>query len=294
MALHSLLAQTIGLTASETMAELMCAICIAPLHDDIEDDTQSLECGHVFHTYCLTTYCRSAAQTIETIPCPECKLTAADMSQRRTGIIPPASPRADAPMTPTGMPPNAQLSPEHPSHIESSPPNAQMSPEHTAPLGSAELERQLDELFESAESESFFTAGELAMNDQDSARRSHPEDLALLASRHEHRTPSLAREIASAHASASPGLSQASTATTPLASYPITDVQAASCPQFDDPAVFCGTCGSEVNHRIARCYGNKTGRVAMQQMLREDHQSAARIRAVAPSELVRHPGSNAT
>ena len=246
MALHSL---------RETMAELMCAICIAPLNDNIERDAQSLECGHVFHTYCITTYCRSAEQTLETIPCPECKLTAADMSQRRTGIIPQSAPQAsDAPMTPTGVPPNAQLSPEHPSHIESSPPNAQMSPEHTAPL-SPNLERQLDALFESAESESFFTASELAMNDQDSARRSHPEDLALLASRHEHRTPSRAREIASAHASASPALSQASTATTPLASYPITDVQAASCPQFDDPAVFCGTCGSEVNHRIARCYG---------------------------------------
>ena len=69
--------------ARMTMSEHICAICLAPL-----DDTRtSLECGHVFHTYCVETYCDSANQSISAIPCPQCKRTGHQLSELRARAI---------------------------------------------------------------------------------------------------------------------------------------------------------------------------------------------------------------
>ena len=64
---------------------LTCKICMAPLNDDIETaNPTSLECGHVFHTYCITTYCQIANQTVNEMPCPTCKQTGIEISELRS------------------------------------------------------------------------------------------------------------------------------------------------------------------------------------------------------------------
>ena len=110
------------------------------------------------------------------------------------------------------------------------------------------LESTLGELI--SNSDSFFTPSEAAMIDQESGRRSHPEDLALIQEWNMRRSPEHAREIATAHTSASPALSQASTS---ASAFPTAKLATADQPQFASMDVSCGTCGSTVYFERARC-----------------------------------------
>ena len=175
-----------------TMADVMCAICMAPLHDEIEPDVTALECGRAFHTYCLQTYLTASARgTMMELPCPNCERTGMSMSEQRSqaqrdSLIPGEAARLcmgigddHVPQTPT--PPNAQPSP----------PAQPTKATDATTVATSELDRELDEIFSSPTfRDSLLAADEAAMIDQDSVRT---------------------QKIASAHARASPTLSAAST-----------------------------------------------------------------------------------
>ena len=123
-----------------TMSDIItCAICMAPLNDDIETaNPTSLECDHAFHTYCITTYCRTANQTINEIPCPTCKQTGIEISELRSqaqrDMLIPGEPLETQQPPRTPPPPGTEvdaLSPmsDHPL----TPPNAQPSAAQQSP-----------------------------------------------------------------------------------------------------------------------------------------------------------------
>ena len=190
------------------MADVMCAICMAPLHDEIEPDVTALECGHAFHTYCLQTYLTASAHgTMMELPRLNCKMTGISMSEQRSqaqrdSLIPgePASCTQVSAEPPSGEPASWNSQPgrhqalsmdDDPVPQTPTPPNAQ----------TCDLERELDAIFTSPTfADALLTADEAARIDQDLVCRSQPDDLVL---------PKRAREIASAHASVSPALSLA-------------------------------------------------------------------------------------
>ena len=171
---------------------IICTICMAPLNDDIETaNPTSLECGHVFHTYCIQTYCQTAHQTMNEIPCPTCKQTGIEISELRSQAQrdmlipgepletqqpprtpPPPGTEVDSPMS-DQEPPNVQPSAAQPSPQTQLPPRSPQTqpPPHPPSTGVVEsdLETALGEPISNRDS--FFTPSEAAMIDQGSFRR---------------------------------------------------------------------------------------------------------------------------
>ena len=56
-------------------------ICLQPIEaGDTDDPLHTLLCSHTFHLECLTSYMTATRLTLETVRCPECRLTAADVT----------------------------------------------------------------------------------------------------------------------------------------------------------------------------------------------------------------------
>ena len=61
-------------------SEPQCVICQADLGDgSFGDPVTSLLCSHTLHSYCLQCYMDMINETPETVKCPICKLTAAEV-----------------------------------------------------------------------------------------------------------------------------------------------------------------------------------------------------------------------
>ena len=55
--------------------------CLQPIEaGDTDDPLHTLLCSHTFHLECLTSYMTATRLTLETVRCPQCRLTAADVT----------------------------------------------------------------------------------------------------------------------------------------------------------------------------------------------------------------------
>jgi hypothetical protein len=52
----------------------------------VREDTTSLICGHVYHTICINTYCDARGCTLDTIPCPQCKVKSSDIVETHVAL----------------------------------------------------------------------------------------------------------------------------------------------------------------------------------------------------------------
>ena len=222
----------------------ICAICQDPLRDMMEHT--SLECGHIYHTCCISTYCGELAQSLHTIECPLCKRTALQMRAASQAAFPTqadsaadAEAESAADATVDLEVPNAQ---PHPSALESdlemlSPTvvwNGPSSPDATQPPPAAP------------------SSPDATQPQQDAPEAPTVEPSLPASDAPPSPAASDALELSTA-ASAAPPTPAASDAPTVASSYPASDVPLDRRPPYAQFDVFCGTCGSNVQISKARC-----------------------------------------
>ena len=183
--------------------------------NELSDHT-SLECGLTHHTYCINTYCESAATQLLHVACPVCRRTAVQISELRSQamrdmVIPGRIPDPLIPGTGADSQPmlaGEQLVPETPPNAQ---PTAAMPPD-TAHVPATPPQTPL--------------MSQTALDDIGPASASP------------------------AAPQASPAAPQASMS---ASVFPTSDVALVHRPQYAPLGVLCGTCGPNVSLSRARC-----------------------------------------
>ena len=65
--------------------QALCAVCIQPLDDGTQKTR--LMCCHTFHAYCIEQVMEVGQKSMDTLPCPVCKLTAEEGEHRRRQLM---------------------------------------------------------------------------------------------------------------------------------------------------------------------------------------------------------------
>ena len=66
------------------MADVECPICLVTLCCEGGGEVMSLSCAHSFHKDCFATYCATTNVSMDTVKCPCCKRTSADVAALQT------------------------------------------------------------------------------------------------------------------------------------------------------------------------------------------------------------------
>ena len=88
---YSFLDLRLGITPLHltVMADVECPICLVTLCCEGGGEVMSLSCAHSFHKDCFATYCATTNVSMDTVKCPCCKRTSADVAALQTASTVP-------------------------------------------------------------------------------------------------------------------------------------------------------------------------------------------------------------